>query len=101
MLRRGNLRLLEAVVVVIEAGCARCSRVGDVDAVQRIRVLMPGAAEGREHGLETGLAAADVLAIENNLRSQVLQNGPDVARSRNGLQRLGVNARRNVRVGDV
>ena len=101
MLRGRDLGLLETVVVVVEAGRARCGRVGHVHAVQRVRVLVPRAAKCRENCLQTALAPTDVLAVEHDLRRQILKNRPDVARGRHALQRVRVDARRDVGGRDV
>ena len=101
MLRGRNLGFLEAVIVVIETGRARCRRVRHVDAVQSIGVLVPGAAERREHRLKASLAAADVLAVEHYLRRKVLENRPHVTRRGDRLKRIRIDAGRDVRVGHI
>ena len=101
VLGRRDVDLLEAVVVVVEAGRAGGGGVGDVHAVHGVRVLVPSAAVDREDGLESPLASAHVFAVHDDLGRHVLQDGPHVPRGGDPLEGVDVEVGRHARLRDV
>ena len=96
-----DVDLLEAVVVVVEAGRAGRGRVGDVHAVHGVRVLVPRAAVRREDRLQAPLATAHVFAVHHDLGRHVLQDGPHVPRGGDPLEGADVEVGGDARLGDV